>query len=263
MSEQLIVPTMAELMAEGKVPDILFWVGSAGSYDDRAKKITKAFVKILNKAKVNFAVLGTEESATGDLAKRAGNEFLFQMQAVMNIEVLNSYNVKRIVTCDPHSFNCIKNEYPGLGGKYEVLHHTQFIKELINTNKLEIKEGKYKDKRITFHDPCYLGRANSEYNAPRDVLKTLNATLLEMKRSKATALCCGAGGAQMFKEPEKGDKDINELRTEDALQTNPDIIATGCPYCMTMMSDGVKVKEKENTIKVMDVAELIASSQNL
>ena len=254
---------MAELMAEGKTPDILFWVGSAGSYDDRAKKITKAFVKILNKAEVNFAVLGTEESATGDLAKRAGNEFLFQMQAVMNIEVLNGYNVKRIVTCDPHSFNCIKNEYPGLGGNYEVLHHTQFIKELINSKKLKIVDSDFKNKRITFHDPCYLGRANSEYDAPREVLKNLNATLIEMKRSKSTALCCGAGGAQMFKEPEKGDKDINELRTEDALQTNPDIIATGCPYCMTMMSDGVKVKEKEASIKVMDVAELIASSQGL
>ena len=254
---------MAELMAEGKTPDILFWVGSAGSYDDRAKKITKAFVKILNKAEVNFAVLGTEESATGDLAKRAGNEFLFQMQAVMNIEVLNGYNVKRIVTCDPHSFNCIKNEYPGLGGNYEVLHHTQFIKELINSKKLKIVDSDFKNKRITFHDPCYLGRANSEYDAPREVLKNLNATLIEMKRSKSTALCCGAGGAQMFKEPEKGDKDINELRTEDALQTNPDIIATGCPYCMTMMSDGVKVKEKEASIKVMDVAELIASSLGL
>ena len=263
MSKQLIVPTMAEMMAEGMQPDILFWVGSAGSYDDRAKKITKAFVKILNKAQVNFAVLGTEESSTGDVAKRAGNEFLFQMQALMNIEVLNAYGVKRIVTCDPHSFNCLKNEYPGLGGKYEVFHHTQFIKELISSKKLEIKESEYKGKRITFHDPCYLGRANSEYDAPRDVLATLNATLLEMKRSKSTALCCGAGGAQMFKEPEKGDKDINELRTEDALKTNPDIIATGCPYCMTMMSDGVKVKERENDVKVMDVAELIASSQGL
>ena len=254
---------MAELMAEGKKPDILFWVGSAGSYDDRAKKITKAFVKILNKAEVNFAVLGTEESSTGDLAKRAGNEFLFQMQAISNIEVLNAYEVKRIVTCDPHSFNCLKNEYPELGGHYEVMHHTQFIKELINTNKLDIKESDYKGKQITFHDPCYLGRANSEYEAPREVLSKLNANLVEMKRSKATALCCGAGGAQMFKEPEKGDKDINELRTEDALKTNPDIIATACPYCMTMMTDGVKVKEKENEIKVMDIAELIASSQNL
>jgi len=263
MSEQLNVPTMAALMAEGKKPDILFWVGSAGSYDDRAKKITKAFVKILNKAKVNFAVLGTEESSTGDVAKRAGNEFLFQMQALMNIELLNGYEVKRIVTCDPHSFNCLKNEYSNLGGNYEVLHHTQFIKELIDSNKIEIKDDRYKGKRITFHDPCYLGRANSEYDAPRDVLATLNANMQEMKRSKATALCCGAGGAQMFKEPEKGNKDINELRTEDALKTNPEIIATGCPYCMTMMSDGVKVKEKEQEIKVMDIAELIANAQDL
>ncbi|MGB2686377.1 (Fe-S)-binding protein [Olleya sp. UBA1516] len=263
MSEQLIVPTMAEMMSQGKTPDILFWVGSAGSYDDRAKKITKAFVKILNKAKVNFAVLGTEESSTGDIAKRAGNEFLFQMQAMMNIELLNSYNVKRIVTCDPHSFNCLKNEYPELGGNYEVLHHTQFIKQLIDNKVIQIENSNFNGKRITFHDPCYLGRANSEYLAPRDVLSVLNANLIEMKRSKSTALCCGAGGAQMFKEPEKGDKDINELRTEDALETNPDIIATGCPYCMTMMSDGVKVKEKENTIKVMDIAELIANAQDL
>lgn len=263
MSEQLNVPTMAEFMAEGKKPDILFWVGSAGSYDDRAKKITKAFVKILNKAQINFAVLGTEESSTGDVAKRAGNEFLFQMQALMNIELLNAYEVKRIVTCDPHSFNCLKNEYPGLGGHYDVVHHTQFIKELIDSNKIEVKDSNYKGKRITFHDPCYLGRANSEYDAPRDVLAILNANMQEMKRNKSTALCCGAGGAQMFKEPEKGNKDINELRTEDALETNPDIIATGCPYCMTMMSDGVKVKEKENDIKVLDIAELIANAQNL
>ena len=263
MSEQLNVPTMEELMAQGKQPDILFWVGSAGSYDDRAKKITRAFVKILNKANVNFAVLGTEETCTGDVAKRAGNEFLFQMQAMMNIEVLNAYEVKRIVTCDPHSFNCLKNEYPSLGGKYDVLHHTQFIKELIESKKLEIKDGVFNGKRITFHDPCYLGRANSEYDAPRDVLATLNANLLEMKRRKSTALCCGAGGAQMFKDAEKGDKEINELRTEDALKTNPEIIATACPYCMTMMSDGVKVKEKESEITVLDIAELIAQSQGL
>lgn len=263
MSEQLNVPTMEELMAQGKQPEILFWVGSAGSYDDRAKKITRAFVKILNKANVNFAVLGTEESCTGDVAKRAGNEFLFQMQAMMNIEVLNAYEIKRIVTCDPHSFNCLKNEYPSLGGNYEVLHHTQFIRELIESKKLDIKDGIFNGKRITFHDPCYLGRANSEYDAPRDVLATLNANLLEMKRSKSTALCCGAGGAQMFKDAEKGDKEINELRTEDALKTNPEIIATACPYCMTMMSDGVKVKEKESEITVLDIAELIAQSQEL
>jgi len=263
MSDQIKVPTMAEFMAEGKQPEILFWVGSAGSYDDRAKKITKAFVKILNKAKVDFAVLGTEESNTGDVAKRAGNEFLFQMQAVMNIEVLNAYEIKRIVTCDPHSFNCIKNEYPSLGGHYEVLHHTQFIKELIDSNRLTVEAKTLKGKRITFHDPCYLGRANRVYDAPRDILNKTDASIVEMKRNKSTALCCGAGGAQMFKEPEKGDMDINVLRTKDALETNPNIIATGCPYCNTMMTDGIKAHEKEAEIKVMDIAEIIASSEQL
>lgn len=263
MSEQLKVPTMAEFMAEGKQPEILFWVGSAGSYDDRAKKITKAFVKILNKANVDFAVLGTEESNTGDVAKRAGNEFLFQMQAVMNIEVLNAYKVKRIVTCDPHSFNCMKNEYPSLGGKYDVMHHTQYIEELISSGRLKIEGETYKGKRITFHDPCYLGRANSVFDSPREVLKNTKANLVEMKRSKSTALCCGAGGAQMFKEPEKGDMDINVLRTKDALETNPNIIATGCPYCNTMMTDGIKVHEKEKEVEVMDIAEIIAGSEEL
>lgn len=259
----MIVKTMAEFMAEGKQPEILFWVGSAGSYDDRAKKITKAFVKILNAANVDFAVLGQEESSTGDVAKRAGNEFLFQMQAVMNIELLNGYDIKKIVTCDPHSYNCIKNEYPSLGGSYEVFHHTQYIKDLIASGRLKVSGDTYKGKRITFHDPCYLGRANNEYNAPRDVLQNTKADLIEMKRHKSTALCCGAGGAQMFKEPEKGDKDINVLRTEDALETNPNIIATGCPYCNTMMTDGIKAKEKEAEIEVLDIAELIANIKGL
>ena len=263
MSETIKVPTMEQLMAEGKQPEVLFWVGSAGSFDDRAKKITKAFVKILNKANVNFAVLGTEESCTGDVAKRAGNEFLFQMQALMNIEVLNAYEIKKIVTCDPHSYNCLKNEYPNLGGKYEVFHHTQFIKELIESGQLKIDGNLYKGKRITFHDPCYLGRANNEYNAPREILKTTKADIVEMKRHKRTALCCGAGGAQMFKEPESGDMDVNILRTEDALETKPDIIATGCPYCNTMMTDGVKAKEKEAEISVFDIAELIANAEEL
>jgi len=260
MSEQLKVPTMADYMAEGKQPEILFWVGSAGSYDDRAKKITKAFVKLLNNAGVDFAVLGPEESNTGDVAKRAGNEFLFQMQAMMNIEVLNAYQVKRIVTCDPHSFNCLKNEYPSLGGVYDVIHHTQYIKELIDAGRLSVKGDTYKGKRITFHDPCYLGRANNEFDAPRTALKTANATLVEMKKNKRFALCCGAGGAQMFKEPEKGDKDVNILRTEQALETTPDVIATGCPYCNTMMIDGIKAKEKEADITVLDVAEVLANS---
>ncbi len=264
MSEALKVPTMAECMAEGRQPEILFWVGSAGSYDDRAKKITKAFVKILNNANVDFAVLGTEESCTGDVAKRAGNEFLFQMQAVANIEILNAYNVKRIVTACPHSYNTLKNEYPQLGGNYQVQHHTQFIEELINNGRLKIaSENTFKGKRITFHDPCYLGRANSVYEAPRTLLKAMGVELVEMKRNQKTALCCGAGGAQMFKDAEKGDKEINVLRTEDALETKPSVIATGCPYCNTMITDGVKFKEKEAEVTVLDVAELIVNAQDL
>jgi len=260
MSELLKVPTMAELMAEGKQPEILFWVGSAGSYDDRAKKITRAFVKILNKANINFAVLGTEESCTGDAAKRAGNEFLFQMQAVTNIEILNAYKVKKIVTACPHSYNTLKNEYPSLGGNYEVLHHTQYLKQILDEGKLKLNNSNLDISSITFHDPCYLGRANNEYNAPRDVLKNLGVNLKEMKRSKQNALCCGAGGAQMFKESEKGDQEINVLRTEDALETNPSIIATACPYCNTMMTDGVKFKEVEDKVQVLDIAEIIASA---
>jgi Fe-S oxidoreductase len=263
MSENLIVPTMAEMMAQGKQPEVLFWVGCAGSFDDRAKKITKAFVKILNRANVSFAVLGTEESCTGDPAKRAGNEFLFQMQAMTNIEVMNAYEVKRIVTACPHCFNTIKNEYPELGGNYEVLHHTEFIKLLLNEGKIAIEGGQFKGKRITFHDPCYLGRANNVYEAPRDLIQKLDAELVEMKRSRANGLCCGAGGAQMFKEPEKGTKDINIERTEEALATQPEIIAAGCPFCNTMLTDGIKNKEKESDVKIYDIAELIANAQDL
>lgn len=257
------VKTMAEMMAQGKQPEVLFWVGSAGSYDDRAKKITRAFVKILNQANVDFAVLGTEETSTGDAAKRAGNEFLFQMQAMMNIEVLNAYEVKTIVTCDPHSFNTLKNEYPSLGGKYKVYHHTQYISKLVADGRLRIKGENLKNKRLTYHDPCYLGRANDVYESPRHLVRKLGVKMTEMKRHKSTALCCGAGGAQMFKEPEKGIMDINVLRTEDALETNPQIIATGCPYCNTMMTDGVKFKEKEHQIDVKDIAELIVEANDL
>lgn len=263
MSEALHVPTMAEMMASGKQPEVLFWVGCAGSFDNRAKKITKAFVKLLNKAGVDFAVLGTEESCTGDPAKRSGNEFLFQMQAMTNIEVLNAYEVKKIVTACPHCFNTIKNEYPSLGGEYEVMHHTQFLKSLLDEGKLTIEGGQFKGKRITFHDPCYLGRANNVYEAPRELITKLEAELVEMKKCKSRGLCCGAGGAQMFKEPEKGDKDVNIERTEQALETQPTIVATGCPFCNTMMTDGVKVKEKESEVAVMDIAELIAQAQDL
>jgi Fe-S oxidoreductase len=257
------VPTMAEMTAQGKQPEVLFWVGCAGSFDDRAKKITKAFVKILNKANVDFAVLGTEESCTGDPAKRSGNEFLFQMQAMTNIEVMNAYDVKKVVTACPHCFNTLKNEYPELGGKYDVMHHTQFLKTLLDDGRITIEGGKYKGKRITFHDPCYLGRANEVYEAPRELIQKLEVELIEMKRCKRNGLCCGAGGAQMFKEPEKGSKDINIERTEEALDIKPDIIATGCPFCNTMMTDGIKNKEKENTVQVLDIVELIANAQEL
>ncbi len=260
---EMKVPTMAECIANGEVPEILFWVGCAGSFDDRAKKITKAIVKILNKAEVKFAVLGTEESCTGDPAKRAGNEFLFQMQAFTNIQVLNGYEVKKIVTGCPHCFNTLKNEYPDLGGNYEVIHHTQLIQQLIDSGKLKVEGGTFKGKKITFHDPCYLGRANNEYEAPRSVIEKLDSELTEMKRSRANGLCCGAGGAQMFKEAEHGNKEVNVERAEEALALNPNVIATGCPFCMTMMTDGVKHFNKEGEVKVYDVAELIASAQDL
>lgn len=264
MSENIVhVPTMAEMMAKGEQPEVLFWVGCSGSFDDRAKKITKAFVKILNKANVKFAVLGTEESCTGDPAKRSGNEFLFQMQAMMNIQVFDAYEVKKIVTACPHCFNTLKNEYPELGGKYEVVHHTEFLKSLLDEGRLTIEGGQFKGKRITFHDPCYLGRANKVYEAPRELIQKLDAELVEMKRSKQNGLCCGAGGAQMFKEPEKGNKDVNMERTDDALEVKPNIIAAGCPFCNTMLTDGIKFNHKEGKIQVLDVAELIANAQDL
>ena len=263
MENNINVPTMASLFAEGKKPEVLFWVGCSGSFDDRAKKITKAFVKILNKAGVSYAVLGTEESCTGDPAKRAGNEFLFQMQAVTNIEVMNSYEIKKVVTACPHCFNTIKNEYPGLGGTYEVVHHTQFLKELVDEGRITLEGGTYKGKRITYHDPCYLGRANNVFEAPRELISKLDAELVEMKNCRKKGLCCGAGGAQMFKEPEKGTKDVNVERTEQAIETQPEIIAAACPFCNTMMTDGVKSKDKEASIAVLDIAELIANAEDL
>ena len=257
------IRTMADCMAEGTTPEVLFWVGCAGSFDDRAKKITKAIAKILYHTNTSFAILGSEESCTGDPAKRAGNEFLFQMMAMQNISVLNAYEVKKIVTGCPHCFNTLKNEYPELGGNYEVVHHTQLIQELLNTGKLKIEGGEFKGKKITFHDPCYLGRGNGEYEAPRQLIQALDAELVEMKRCKTNGLCCGAGGAQMFKEAEKGTKEINVERMEDALAVKPSVIATGCPFCNTMMTDGVKHFEQEHTIAVKDIAELIAEAVDL
>ncbi len=252
---------MAEMAANGETPEVLFWVGCAGSFDDRYKKVTVAFVKILNAVGVKFAVLGTEEGCTGDPARRAGNEFTFQMMAMSNIQVLDMYGIKKIVTACPHCFNTLKNEYPALGGNYEVMHHSEFLQQLINEGKVKMEGGgTFKGRKITFHDSCYLGRANDIYEAPRAVLEALDADLVEMKRAKVKGLCCGAGGAQMFKEPEKGKKDINIERIEEALATGADTIAVGCPFCMVMMSDGVKNKEREDSVKVFDLAELVAQS---
>ena len=258
------VPTMAELVARGESPEILFWVGCAGSFDDRYKRVTKAFVTILNAVGIKFAVLGTEEGCTGDPARRAGNEFLFQMQAMNNIQVLNGYGIKKIVTACPHCFNTIKNEYPELGGNYEVIHHSVFLQQLIEGGMIRMKEGgSFKGQKITYHDSCFLGRANNIYDAPRAVLESLDADLVEMKRCRTRGFCCGAGGAQMFKEAEPGRKDINVERTEEALATGAATIAVACPFCMTMMSDGVKNKEMESSVKVRDLAELIADAQGL
>ncbi len=257
------VPTVQEMKSNGETPEILFWVGCAGSFDERYKNVTVAFTKILNKIGIKFAVLGTEEACTGDPARRAGNEFLFQMQAVNNIQTLNGYEIKKIVTACPHCFNTIKNEYPALGGHYEVIHHSQFLQQLINEGKIKMQGGgEFKGKKITYHDSCYLGRANNIYEAPREVLEALDAELFEMKRSKKNGLCCGAGGAQMFKEAEPGKKEINVERIEDALETKAEIIAVACPFCMTMLSDGVKNKEKEAEVKVLDLAEMIERSLN-
>lgn len=257
------IPTVAELFADNKSPEVLFWVGCAGSFDQRAQKITKAFVTILNKVGVNYAILGKEEMCTGDPARRAGNEFMFQMMAYQNIRVLNNYAIKKIVTACPHCFNILKNEYPELGGNYEVIHHTVFLQQLIDEGKIKLKEtGSFKGKKITYHDSCYLGRANTIYEAPRKVLEALDAELVEMKRCRSNGLCCGAGGAQMFKEEEKGTTRINFERTNEAISTNAEIIASACPFCNTMLTDGIKNAEKEESVKVMDVAELIAASMD-
>jgi Fe-S oxidoreductase len=252
------VPVMAGLSAKGEKPEYLLWVGSAGAFDDRYKRVSRAMVKILNSLGTSYAVLGTEESSSGDVARRAGNEMLYQMQALMNIEIFNGYEVKKIITCDPHAYNTFKNEYPDLGGHYEVIHHSQFMRDRLADGTLSIPKDALKGNRITYHDPCYLGRANREYKAPRQVLEAFQAERVEMGRHKSFALCCGAGGGQMFKEAEKGDKEVFIERTEEALATGADIIATACPYCMVMMTDGIKYKNQEEKVKNYDIAELVA-----
>jgi len=253
----MTVKTMAEASASGIEVEVLFWVGCAGSFDARAQKVTKAFSQLLEKAGVSFAILGNEEMCTGDPARRAGNEFIFQMLALQNINTLNMYGVKKIVTACPHCFNTLKNEYPALGGNYEVVHHTQFLQGLLNDGKLKVEGGAFKGKKITYHDSCYLGRINGEYEAPRHLLSDLEADLVEMKRCKTTGLCCGAGGAQMFKEDEAGDKRINIERAEEVLSTNASIVAANCPFCITMITDGMKAKDKQDDVMVMDISEMI------
>ncbi|WP_129019667.1 (Fe-S)-binding protein [Edaphocola flava] len=257
----MTVKTMAEYMAEGTEPEVLFWVGCAGSFDQRAQRITKAFVQILNKVGIQFAILGQEEGCTGDPARRSGNEFLFQMMAYNNIQVLNGYGIKKIVTACPHCFNTLKNEYPALGGEYEVIHHATFLQQLINDGRIVMKEGgTFKGKKITYHDSCYLGRANNIYEAPRAVLEAMDVELVEMKRCRTNGLCCGAGGAQMFKEEEQGTTRVNFERTQEAVATGASIIAANCPFCTTMLMDGVKNQEKEDSVQVLDIAEMIAQS---
>lgn len=264
MEEKIRIPTIQELAAKGETPELLFWVGCAGSFDQRAQRITRDICKILNHVKIRYAILGTEESCTGDPAKRAGNEFIFQIQAISNIQILDKYKISKIVTACPHCFNTIKNEYPNLGGNYQVIHHSQLIQSLIDEGKLIPSDHKvFKGKKIAYHDPCYLGRGNDIYEAPRKVLESLDADLVELKRCKKNGLCCGAGGAQMFKEPESGVKDINIERIEDVKESKADIVASACPFCMTMLRDGVKTKEMEKSIEVLDIAELTVISNNL
>ena len=255
------IPTMAELAAENKTPEILFWVGCSGSYDQRSQKITKAFATILNIVGINYAILGKEEMCNGDPARRAGNEFLFQSMAYQNIQILDGYGIKKIVTACPHCFNIFKNEYPALGGNYEIIHHATFLQQLIDEGKIKMKEsGVFKGKKITYHDSCYLGRANGIYEAPRKVLEALDVELVEMKRCKSNGFCCGAGGAQVFKEEEPGKIRVNEERAAEAIDTGAKIIASNCPFCMTMLTDGVKKNEKEESVQVLDLAELIVES---
>lgn len=251
---------MAGLAAEGREPEMLFWVGCAGSFDSRAQRVTVALCRILEAAGISYAILGNEERCTGDPARRAGNEFLFQMMALTNIETLNGYNVRKIVTACPHCFNTLKNEYPALGGRYEVVHHTQLLQELLDSGRIKAEGGVFEGKRITYHDSCYIGRINGIYEAPRRVLEALDNELVEMKRCGSNGLCCGAGGAQMWKEEEHGVKRINTERTEEALSTGAGIIASNCPFCLTMLTDGIKAKDKQEEVMVYDLAELIVKN---
>ena len=262
-TRKIEVPVMADLFARGEKPEYLFWVGCAGAFDDRYKKVVRAFAKILTFLDVSYAVLGREETCTGDPARRAGNEMLYQMQALQLISIFGTYEVKKIITICPHCYNIFKNEYPDLGGNYEVINYLQFLNGRIADGSLRIDQTALDNTVVTYHDPCYLGRGNEIYDEPRQILSNLTVNVVEMERNRSFALCCGAGGAQMFKEAEKGNKEVFIERTEEALRTNASVIATACPFCMTMMTDGLKYKNRENDIRNLDIAELIAQSLNL
>jgi heterodisulfide reductase subunit D len=262
-TKKIEVPVMADIFAKGEKPEYLFWVGCAGAFDDRYKKVAGAFAKILTYLNISYAVLGKEESCTGDPARRAGNEMLYQMQAMQNIEVFKMYEVKKIITICPHCYNIFKNDYPDLGGVYEVINYVQFLDRKIKEGKLRFNKEALDQVSITYHDPCYLGRANNIYNEPRSILQSISPRVVEMGRNKSFALCCGAGGAQYFKEAEKGEKEVFLERTEDALKTKASIIATACPFCMTMMTDGLKYKNKEEEVSNYDIAELIVRALDI
>jgi len=258
LKSKITVPVMSELFSQGRRPEYLFWVGCAGAFDNRYMKVAKSFAFILNHIKADYAVLGTEEACTGDPARRAGNEMLFQMQALSNIELFKMYEIKKVITICPHCYNTFKNEYPDLGADFKVINYLEFLYDSIVSGKLRVNKEILRNKNVTYHDPCYLGRANEIYDAPRKLIRELGLNLVEMPRNKSFALCCGAGGAQMFKDAEKGNKEIFIERTEEALTLNPDIIATACPFCMTMITDGLKYKDKIEEVQNLDIAEMIA-----
>ncbi len=259
-TRKIEIPVMADMAARGEKPEYLFWVGCAGAFDDRYKKVAASFARLLSWLGTSYAVLGKEESCTGDPARRAGNEMLFQMQALQNIEIFNSYGVEKILTICPHCYNVFKNEYPDLGGQYEVINYTAFISEKIESGHIDLDASVLDGAKITYHDPCYLGRANEIYEEPRALLRSLSPNLCEMERNRSYALCCGAGGGQYFKEAEKGEKEVFIERTEEALTTGASIIATSCPFCMTMITDGLKYKNREEEIFNYDIVELIVKS---
>ena len=258
-AEGLDVKTMAQWSESGEKPDVLYWVGCAGAFDDRNKKIAQSFVNIMNRAGIKFGILGQEENCTGDSARRAGNEYLYQTLATQNIETMNNYGVKKVVAACPHCFNTLKNEYPQFGGNYEVEHHTTFIQNLVVDKKVTLDKSKTEDLGdITYHDSCYLGRYNDVYSSPREVLTAATGKAVkEASDNKSKGLCCGAGGAQMWKEEENGNERVNIKRTNQLVETGAKTVASACPFCITMIGDGVKAQEKEETVKTLDIAEIV------